>query len=177
MTAGCFAPLWSPGKSRSVSGSHYGVSDPAPIGNGDTLNVRANGDTIKLHPVPTNPFSTAPFGPFGDSSHRGVQTGASSCAGDNSPGFFLTQPLLGDLGSSGRNSLQLDGVNNFDLALMKDTKITEGKNLQCRWEVYNIFSPANFSGFTNTLISKNFGTYTSIATNMRQMQGSLKFTF
>jgi hypothetical protein len=40
-----------------------------------------------------------------------------------------------------------------------------------------IFSPANFSGFTNTLTSKNFGTYTSIATNMRQMQGSLKFTF
>lgn len=55
--------------------------------------------------------------------------------------------------------------------------ITEGKNLELRWEVYNAFNHANYSGFVNTLTSPSFGTYTGTATNMRQMQGSVKFTF
>ncbi len=159
------------------SGARYGINDPALIGNAGTQNVRANGNTAQLHPVPINPLSTAPFGPFGDPCHRGVQTGAPGCAGDNALGFFLTQPLLGNFGTSGRNGLVLDGVKNFDFAVMKDTKITESKSLQFRWEAYNIFNHANFSGFNNTLTSRNFGLYTSTATNMRQMQGSLKFIF
>lgn len=176
------------------SGSRYGISDPALIGNNTaTLNMRANGDARQLHPVPINPLSTSAVGPFGDPCHRGVQNGSNdpvplppgtppgtkppACAGDNSLGFSLTQPLLGSFGTSGRNSLQLDGVKNFDFALMKDTKLTESKTLLFRWEVYNIFNHPNFSTFNNNLTSLNFGTYSATATNTRQMQGSLKFVF
>ncbi|MBV9182298.1 MAG: TonB-dependent receptor [Acidobacteria bacterium] len=161
------------------SGPRYGILDQALIGNatGSGINVRANGDASHFRPVPINPLSTSAFGPFGDPCHRGVQTGAAGCAGDNALGFSLTQPLLGNFGSSGRNSLPLDGVQDFDFVAIKDTTITERKALEFRWEVYNIFNHSNFSGFTNILTSRNFGTYTSTATNMRQMQGSLKFIF
>jgi len=110
--------------------------------------VRANGDVTKLHPG---------LGPVDKSA--------------------LSQPLLGNPGDSGRNKLRLDSLKNLDFAVLKDTKITEGTSLQFRWEVYNIANHPNFSGFVNTFTSRFFGTYTSTATNMRQMQGSLKFIF
>jgi hypothetical protein len=153
------------------SGARYGIPDLALIGNAGNQNVWAVGNVDQLHPIPAN------HGSFGSPCHRGVQTGARGCSGDNSLNFPLTQPLLGNFGDSGRNALRLAGVQDFDFVVMKDTRITEGKNLQFRWEVYNAFNRANFSGFTNTLTSPLFGTYTSTATNMRQMQGSLKFTF
>jgi hypothetical protein len=49
--------------------------------------------------------------------------------------------------------------------------------LQFRWEVYNVSNHPNFSGFVNTLTSPQFGTYTSTASNERQMQYSLKILF
>lgn len=153
------------------SGTRYGISDPALIGNTGTQNVWANGSAQQLHPIPLS------HGNFGTPCHRGVQTGAAGCTGDNPNNFPLTQPLLGDFGTSGRNVLRLSGVKDFDFVAMKDTMITEGKNLEFRWEVYNAFNHPNFSGFVNTLTSPSFGTYTSTATNMRQMQGSVKFTF
>jgi hypothetical protein len=85
--------------------------------------------------------------------------------------------ILGNLGTSPRNALGLDGFQNVDFALLKNTKITEGTSLQFRWEVYNLFNNPNFSGFVNTLNNPQFGTYTSTANDMRQMQGSLKFVF
>jgi hypothetical protein len=85
--------------------------------------------------------------------------------------------LLGNLGTSPRNLLRLAHYVDYDAGLLKDTKITEKLNLQFRWEVYNVFNHPNFSGFVNTLTSPSFGTYTSTASNERQMQYSLKILF
>jgi hypothetical protein len=165
------------------AGSRYGILDAALIGNATGnggVNIRANGDASHFHPVPIDPRSTSPIGPFGDPCHRGVQTGVTApvkCAGDNALGFSLTQPLLGNFGTSGRNSLRLDGLQNFDFVALKDTAIREGKILQFRWEVYNIFNHPNFTGFDNNLTSPTFGTYARTGNGMRQMQGSLKFIF
>jgi hypothetical protein len=49
--------------------------------------------------------------------------------------------------------------------------------IQFRWETYNLFNRANFSGFINTLTSPDFGTYTSTATGPRTMQFGLKAIF
>jgi carboxypeptidase family protein len=146
------------------------VSDGLLVG-GST--VHANGDPTQFHPAP---ITTANFP---SPCERGVASSASTSASTclNTSGFPLTQPLLGNPGDSGRNRLVLDNLSNLDFAVLKDTKITEGKSLQFRWEVYNIFNHPNFSGFQNNLQSVFFGTYTSTATNMRQMQASLKFTF
>jgi len=48
------------------------------------------------------------------------------------------------------------------MALVKETKITEGTSLQFRWEVYNILNRANFGAPTSFLIpgAPIFGTIT-----------------
>ena len=65
----------------------------------------------------------------------------------------------------------------------------EGKSVLLRWEVFNALNHPNLSGFQNVLSQKfsttgaltttsaAFGTYTSTATNMRQMQATAKFQF
>jgi hypothetical protein len=91
----------------------------------------------------------------------------------------LSQPLVGNVGTSGRNHLRLDGLTDFDAAVTKSFKvpITEQTNFQLRWEVFNLLNHPNLSGFRNTFTARNFGDYTSTATNMRQMQVALRFQF
>jgi hypothetical protein len=52
---------------------------------------------------------------------------------------------LGQLGNSRRRFFHGPGLNNFNMALLKDTKITESKELQLRFEGFNIFNHAQFS--------------------------------
>jgi hypothetical protein len=93
----------------------------------------------------------------------------------------LSQPLLETQGTSGRNHLRLAGLTDFDASVTKAFKVTEGTNFQLRWEVFNLLNHPNLSGFQNTLtgnpVAAGFGTYQSTATNMRQMQVSLRFQF
>jgi hypothetical protein len=47
-------------------------------------------------------------------------------------------------GSAGRNSLTGPGIINFDLAIFKNFRWNEGKrNIQFRWEIYDLFNTAN----------------------------------
>ncbi len=96
-----------------------------------------------------------------------------------SPGGLagFSQPLYGNQGTSGRNHLRLDGLTDLDAALAKSIRVTEGKNLELRWEVFNVLNHPNMSGFQNTFTSGAFGTYTGTATNMRQMQVAARFRF
>ena len=132
-----------------LSGPVGGITDVLLTGNSTGI---ADGDATQLHPGLTTPA--------------------------NIP---LTQPLLGHDGTSGRNHLRLDGIQDFDASLSKSTMIAEGKSLLLRWEVFNALNHPNLSGFQNTLtadpVGAGFGTYQSTATNMRQMQVSVKFQF
>jgi hypothetical protein len=154
---------------------------------GSVLNLQsvyAVGDPRQLHPVPQgSPAASAIPAPclrgagnqkIPDPNKPG-KTITVPC--NNTVGYFLTQPFLGNLGTSPRNLLRLADFVNYDAGLLKDTKITERMSLQFRWEVYNVFNHANFSGFTNNLTSPFFGTYSSTASNQRQMQYSLKVLF
>jgi hypothetical protein len=171
------------------SGTRRGVSDAALLGGGT---VRADGDPTQFTPVPFgspaaanipgNPDNPGIGVPGGPGTACGRQVGnvpgtGGTVACDNASGFPLTQPLLGNFGTSPRNSLRLDNLVNFDMGILKNTRITERVNLQFRWEMYNVFNHANFSGFQNTLTSAFFGTYTTTATDQRKMQGSLKLIF
>jgi hypothetical protein len=89
----------------------------------------------------------------------------------------FSQPLYGNQGTSGRNHLRLGGLTDLDATLAKSMKVTEGKILELRWEVFNVLNHPNFSGFANNFTSPFFGTYTSTATNMRQMQVAARFRF
>ncbi|HLK62118.1 MAG TPA: TonB-dependent receptor [Bryobacteraceae bacterium] len=70
-------------------------------------------------------------------------------------------------------------TNNVDIALIKDTRITEGRNLQFRAEALNAFNHPGFPAPVLTPTSTTFGTI--VASNQagypRRLQLSLKYIF
>jgi hypothetical protein len=67
--------------------------------------------------------------------------------GDPNATVGISQPLLGNQGTCGRNSIRMRGLTNFDWALLKDFRLGERGplgsgpwNLQFRTEVCNIFN-------------------------------------
>jgi adenylosuccinate synthase len=70
-------------------------------------------------------------------------------------------------------------LNNWDIALLKDTLIREGMNLEFRTELFNAFNHTQFNtpdGNINDINSGTFGFVTS-ANPARIMQLSLKLLF
>ena len=59
---------------------------------------------------------------------------------------------------------------------MKDTKITESKILQFRFEFFNVFNHAQFQNPTGSILNGTFG-YVTNARDPRIGQVALKFLF
>jgi len=80
----------------------------------------------------------------------------SDPCGRNSAGTpvspFYT-PCTGTVGNSRRNQLIGPGLAQWDMTLMKETKLTERLNVQVRWEVFNILNRGNFYYFPNNVIT------------------------
>jgi hypothetical protein len=53
---------------------------------------------------------------------------------------------LGTQGDAARRPFYGPGINNFDVALHKVTKLSEGKSLEFRFETFNTFNHAQFDG-------------------------------
>jgi hypothetical protein len=134
----------------------FGINDLLLNGtnvNGSITNTALNGDATKLSPVPFFSSYVVPST------------------------LPVSEPLLEQDGTSGRNHLRLDGLTDLDLQFSKQFKITESKSFQLRWESFNVLNHPNFNGYQNSFASPIFNTYTTTATNMRQMQVSVKFLF
>jgi hypothetical protein len=72
-------------------------------------------------------------------------------------------------------------LNNWNVALLKNTKLTESKTLQFRAEAFNVFNHAQFSaqnssGF-GTVASSGFGVISSTYGQPRVLQVALKLLF
>jgi len=86
-------------------------------------------------------------------------------------------------GDMGRNSVVGPNFVNTDLSLMKDTKITEGVNLQFRADAFDVFNHVNFGNPNLTVGSASFGSITSTRFpngdfgSARQLQLGLKVEF
>jgi len=95
---------------------------------------------------------------------------------------LFTFENLGQFGNSRRRFFHGPGLNNFNMALLKTTKITESKELQLRFEAFNVFNHAQFTN-PNGLIDAGFpnqgGTF-GLVTSAREpriMQLGAKFLF
>jgi hypothetical protein len=55
-------------------------------------------------------------------------------------------PTYGIQGNARRRMLYGPGIDNFDMALHKTTKLGEGKTLELRLEAFNVFNHAQFYG-------------------------------
>lgn len=116
-------------------------------------------------------------------------------------------PAAGSFGNSSRNSLSGPGLQQFDLTLSKKFRVGEGKNVEFRSELYNIFNHTNFANPGNLRLAAglpagpgssglqpgvafapgtaggNFGVLTSTVSNQigigtnRQVQLSLRLNF
>jgi hypothetical protein len=71
------------------------------------------------------------------------------------------QPAAGALGNLGRNTERGPGVNNLDLALFKNFRVTQGVRLQFRLESFNVFNHTQFNAVSTNLAAANFGVVTS----------------
>ncbi len=97
----------------------------------------------------------------------------------------LAAPAANSFGNLGRNAFYGPGFSNLDLALIKNTKITERVNLQFRVDTFDLFNHPNFgnpggaSGFVvfpaSTITSTRFPTADSGSS--RQLQLALKLQF
>ncbi|MFN7919312.1 MAG: carboxypeptidase-like regulatory domain-containing protein [Bryobacteraceae bacterium] len=92
----------------------------------------------------------------------------------------------GDIGSDFTNyKFRGPGFNNWDVSIFKNFPLfSEKKNLQFRWEFYNLFNHTQFSAVNNTArfdtagvqVNTAFGQVTA-ARLERRMQASLRFSF
>jgi hypothetical protein len=153
------------GLARWTSGFSIGVGNGAQW----PTNWELSGFATKTGPVTTHGVVKNPDGSvnlFGD-------TAAAATA------FSAFSPdLPGDVGN--RNILRGDGFAGLDAGLSKRWKITEGKSLQFRWEVFNVLNLTRFDVESLSLSltnSSSFGNYTGLLTNPRSMQFMLRFEF
>jgi hypothetical protein len=86
---------------------------------------------------------------------------------------------LGTPGTSKRRFFYGPGLDNYDMALLKNVKLTESKSLQFRLEAFNVFNHAQFFGpqaVDGNISSSTFGQVIN-ATQPRLVQLGAKFFF
>lgn len=88
---------------------------------------------------------------------------------------FSAEPI-GQLGTSRRAFFDGPGTNNFNLALVKDTLLTEHLKLQFRAEFFNVFNHTQFNYVNGNYDSTSFGEATQ-AGSPRIGQMALKLSF
>jgi hypothetical protein len=79
---------------------------------------------------------------------------------------LFSLPPLGSVGNSRRRFFSGPGINNYDLTLQKDLRLTESKSFELRLEAFNAFNHAQFYGPSSVdgnISSANFGQVVSSA--------------
>jgi hypothetical protein len=95
------------------------------------------------------------------------------------PAAFCAPPAIGDgtgFGDSGVGIVLGPGQFNWDIALIKQTKITEGQSIIFRTEFYNAFNHPQFNN-PATSVGATLGQITSTSVNPRLIQFALKYVF
>jgi hypothetical protein len=92
---------------------------------------------------------------------------------------LFSENALGTPGDASRRYFYGPGMANFDMALLKNLRLTESKSLQFRLEAFNVFNHAQFFGplaVDGNISSGTFGQVVSAAAP-RLVQLGAKFTF
>jgi hypothetical protein len=126
-------------------------------------------DVVGPIQVFSNPRQLRTFSPSADGIH-------GSCLSGTTTGFFLFDPTnlvcsvgppvgqplpanttliqggvpLFTYGNMGRNVLRGPGINNWDISILKNFKLTESKSLQFQSNFFNAFNHAQFYGPTSS---------------------------
>jgi hypothetical protein len=101
----------------------------------------------------------------------------ASCLDGASPQGLFTLPQAGSLGQLGFTPIYGPFRVVVDMSLMKRARLSEGKAIEFRWEVFNVLNRANFNVPTTSITSSNFGQITRTISTPRLMQFALKLNF
>ncbi len=137
----------------AISGRPFSVllgggSDTSGQGlTGDAL--RAAWDGTPIHYNPRNPdnYINETYTAAGQPDPCGNISGTGGL-----PLSPFYEPCPGTVGNSRRNQLIGPGLSQWDVSLIKNTKLTEKVTLEFRWEVYNVLNRANFYYFPNNTL-------------------------
>jgi len=91
----------------------------------------------------------------------------------------FTSPPAATFGNLGRTlpAVRTAGVNNFDFAVFKNTKLTERMGIQFRTEFFNIFNRVQFGPPGEVLGNAQFGVISSQLNLPRLVQFALRFNY
>ena len=89
---------------------------------------------------------------------------------------LFSNEALGQFGNSRRRFFHGPGLNNFDMALLKNVKFTESKLLELRLETFNTFNHSQFMNPDGEINSSQFGMVTG-SRQGRILQLGGRFTF
>lgn len=185
----------------AISGRPFSVllgsgDDPSGQGlSGSSIRAAWNGSPVQYNTRNASqyivenviPFDTAgAFDPCGRQNFD--PTDVAHYVGSDIPLAPFYIPCPGTVGNSRRNQLIGPGLSQWDITLMKNTKITEKINIELRWEVYNVLNRGNFYSFPDNTFGSSFGTVTKTPDvgagnpviaqgGPRNMNFSLKITF
>ncbi len=121
-------------------------------------------------------FNPQPAGSAGAPSGTSVVNGVAISTYAQSLG--LSQPLLGNYGTLGRNVLRLNGQAEFDWNMYKNFHISERVYFQLRGEFYNLFNNHAFLSMTSSNITSTaFGQYNAVSQNARTGTLAARFVF
>jgi hypothetical protein len=118
-------------------------------GNNDTA-----GDRVILNPNGTGRTGTAVgFVCRNSSGATSVATSAAACGGNSAVvGYVATDPKArfvqaqqGAIANVGRNTIDSEHFNLWNMSMFKNFAITEGKNLQFRFEMFNTFNVGQYA--------------------------------
>jgi hypothetical protein len=167
------------------AGTIYGVS--GPISTAPTLN------TVTFAPVNAGRAQLCSGATYDNILTSGsVESRLGGASGG--PGFFTASsfanpsptsacqlPVIGNgtgYGNSGVGVVLGPGQFNWDISLVKMTKLSERHALQFRTEFFNAFNHAQFNNpGTATSTPTTFGAITSTSVNPRLIQFALKYMF
>jgi outer membrane receptor protein involved in Fe transport len=147
------------------AGSRRGLGPLTVLGGGTAIRPNASGP-VNFEPKPAR-SAGAPSGLTTD-----IQPISAYAAS-----LGLSQPLLGNFGTLGRNVLRINGERNFDWNVYKNFNVTERVKFQIRGEFYNVFNNTSFQTASATITAPDFGQYTQVGQNARFIQLGARFTF
>jgi hypothetical protein len=117
-------------------------------------------------------------GVAGGSGYLNRSSFCSEPAAPNSVAAYPGGPLPTLFGDSGVGTILGPGNFNFDISLVKTTKITERQSIVFRTEFFNAFNHAQFSNPAVAIDSPaTFGQITTTSVNPRLIQFALKYIF
>jgi hypothetical protein len=99
---------------------------------------------------------------------------------DVTTGYFNRSALAspgGGFGNLARNSLRGPRQMRFDLALSKETRLTERLNLELRFEGFNVFNNVNFALPSGDISDSEFGQITNTVGGPRTLQIGARIRF